>query len=207
MPTPPSLIVAYPKEIIRAGLRSMLAKTAIKIIGEAADASGTLSLAKKHKPDVLLVDWLMPEADGGELVRSLLEVTPGTAVIALSAFENPDYMARAKVAGASNFLLEDMTAEEFVAAIRNPATASGAFVKIGSRMKGRVNTATAKAKLTREEVELLARISFGLTNEEIGDSFGLPATTIKERVHNLLWKLAVKDRTQAAVWAVRSGVV
>ena len=207
MPIPPTLIVAYPKEIIRAGIPSMLARTAIKIVGEADDAPCTLSLAKKHKPDVLLIDWLMPEADGVALVRSLCEVTSGTAVIALSAIDNPDYMARAKVAGASNFLLEAMTAEEFVAAIRNPATASGAFAKISSRMKGRVNTATSKAKLTREEVELLAYVSLGFNNGEIGECFGLPATTINNRLQNVLQKLAVKERTQAAVWAVKSGVV
>lgn len=202
MPSPPTLIVTYPKEIIRAGLRSMLAKTAIKIIGEAEDAAGTLSLTKKHKPDVLLLDWLMPEADGFTLVRNLREVTSGTKVILLSAIKNPDYMARAKNAGASSFLRESMATEELVAAIRVPAEASGAFAKIGSKMKGRVNTATDQAKLSLEEVQLLAHVSFGLSNEEVGECFGLPATTFKERLHNVLEKLAVKDRTQAAVVAV-----
>ena len=99
MPTPVTLLVAYPKELIRAGLRAMLTGSGIKIVGEAVDAPSTLSLAKKHKPAVVILDAAIPGSDAFGLVAELSKTMPATKLVMLSANNNPTYMARARAVG------------------------------------------------------------------------------------------------------------
>ncbi len=103
MPASLSLLIAYPKELIRAGLRAMLARSGIKIVGEASDTPSTLTLAKKHKPSVVLLDAAIPGGDAFELVRKLTKTLPASKFVLLSAMDNPTYMARAQAAGPYTF--------------------------------------------------------------------------------------------------------
>ena len=212
MPAPISLLVAYPKELIRADVRAMLEKTGIKIVGEASDAPGTLALAKKHKPAVILLDAAIPGGDAFELVGKIQKSMPATKVIILSAVENPTYIARAKAAGASNFLLMSVSQKELTTAIENAAAGksameAGPFRRVVASMTGRPNAATSEARITPRESQVLSHVALGLSNEEIAQSLEISVETVKEHVQKLLRKLAVNDRTQAEVWAVRSGVV
>lgn len=212
MPTSISLLVAYPKELIRAGLRAMLEKTGIKIIGEAVDAPGTLALAKKHKAQVVILDAAIPGGDAFELVTKLAKATPATRFILLSAIDNPTYMARARAVGAANLLLMGFSQRELISAIESAATgkpASGAspFSKIAAAMEPRDARAARDSGLTPRESQVLSHVALGLSNDEIARSLTISVETVKEHVQNLLRKLAVNDRTQAAVWAVQSGVV
>jgi len=116
MPASISLLVAYPKELIRAGLRAMPEKTGIKIVGEAIDVPSTLALAKKHKPAVILLDAAIPGGDAFELAGKIQKSMPATKVIMLSAVDNPTYIARAKAAGASDFLLKSVSQKELTSA-------------------------------------------------------------------------------------------
>ena len=127
MPAPTSLLIAYPKELIRAGLRAMLAGSSVKIVGEAVDAPGTLTLTKKHKPAVILLDAAIPGGDAFELVGKIQKSMPATKVIILSAVDNPTYIARAKAAGASNFLLKSVSQKELTTAIENAAAGKSAY--------------------------------------------------------------------------------
>lgn len=212
MPAPITLLVAYPKEIIRAGLRSMLEKTRIKIVGEAGDAESTLTLVKKHKPDVLLIDATIPGADTFELLMKLEKSMPKMKSVVLSAIDNPTYMARARATGASDFLLNSVSARELTTAIENAAAGkqtlgTGALGKVTASMATTGTSATREARVTPRECQVLAHIAFGLSNEEIARSLELSIETVKDHAQNLLKKLAVKDRTQAAVWAVKSGLI
>lgn len=212
MPSSITLLVAHPKELILAGLRSMLEKTRIKIVGEAGDAQSTLTLAKKHKPDVLLIDAAIPGADTFELLKKLRKSMPGMKFLVLSAIDNPTYMARAKAAGASNFLLKSVSARELTTAIENAAAGkhslgSGAYAKVTASMATKGTSATEEARLTPRESQVLSHVAFGLSNEEIAQSLEISIETVKEHVQNLLRKVAVRDRTQAAVWAVKAGVI
>ena len=212
MPATITLLIAYPKELIRAGLRSMLAGSPIKIVSESEDASGTLTLAKKHKPAVVLLDAAIPGDDAFELVGKIRKSTAATKVIIFSAEDNPTYMARAKAAGASNFLLKSVSQKELATAIENAAAGksameAGPFRRVVASMTGRPHAAMSEAKITPRESQVLSHVAFGLSNEEIAQSLEISVETVKEHVQNLLRKLAVADRTQAAVWAVRSGVV
>lgn len=212
MPSSVTLLIAYPKELIRAGLRAMLAGSRVKIVGEAADAPTTLTHAKRHKPDIVLLDAAIPDGDAFELVTKLTKALPVTKFVLLSALDNPTYMARAHAVGAANCLLLNVTQKDLVKAIENAATGktttgSGPFAKIAASMEPRDAHAARDAGLTPREAQVLSHVAFGLSNNEIARSLEISVETVKEHVQNLLRKLAVSDRTQAAVWAVQAEVV
>ncbi len=212
MATSVTLLIAYPKEIIRAGLRAMLAGTSVQIVGEAADAPGTLALASKLRPAVVLLDAGIPGGDAFDLVRTLSKTLSGTRCVLLSALDNPTYMARARAVGAANFLLKDISRSDLVKAIEGaaagkPASGGGPFIKIAAALDTSDARPSRAPGLTRRESQVLSHLAFGLSNDEIASSLGISVETVKEHVQNLLRKLAVHDRTQAAVWAVQSGVV
>lgn len=213
MPTPISLLIAHPKELIRAGLRAMLAQSLIKIIGEAEDAPSTLSLAKKHKPDVALIDVGIPgEADCFVTVGSLLESVPATKVVMLSTLDNPIHMARAKAAGVSDFLLEGVTTAELATTVENaaqgkPPCGTESFAKIAATMDGLPHQAAHDdIGLSPREVQVLLHVTYGLSNEEIARSLKLDIETVRTHVRRTLRKLGLHDRAQATGWALRSGV-
>lgn len=160
MPTPIPLLIAYPKEIIRAGLRAMLAGTPVEIVGEASDATSTLTLAKKHNPAVVLLDAAIPGGDAFELVTKLAQALPTTKVVMLSALDNPTYMARARAVGAVHFLLMDFSHRELCTAIQNAAAGktavgSGLFAKIVALMEPRDNRAARERGRLRAKAKFL----------------------------------------------------
>jgi DNA-binding NarL/FixJ family response regulator len=212
MPATTSLLIAHPKELIRAGLYAMLEGTRITIVGEAPDATSTLTLAKKHKPAVVLLDVAIPGGDAFELAGTLSKSLPGTALVFMTALDNPTYMARARAVGAVHCFLKDFSQKELVAVIENaaagkPASGSGKFGRVTASLASREKGPALDAGLTPRESQVLAHVAYGLSNDEISHTLGISVETVKEHVQNILRNLAVNDRTQAAVWAVRSGVV
>jgi DNA-binding NarL/FixJ family response regulator len=212
MPTPISLLIADSQEIIRLGLRAMLAGSGTKIVGEATDATSTLTLAKKHKPAVVLLDVAIPAGDPFELVAKLAKSLAGTKCILFTAIDNPTYMARARAVGAAHCLLKDVNQRDLVAAIQNAAagqvaSGSGTFGRITSSLAARKKGPLLDAGLTPRESQVLSHVAYGLSNDEIAQSLEISVETVKEHVQNMLRKLGVNDRTQAAVWAVKSGMV
>ena len=210
MPSSISLLVAHPYLLIRVGLREMLAGSSVKIVGEASDAPSTLTLAKKHKPAVVLLDAAIPGGDAFELVTKLTKALSATRFVLISALDNPTYMARARAVGAANCLLLNVTKKELVTAIENaaagkPVSGSAPFATITVSMKPRAAQAARDSGLTPRESQVLSHIAHGLSNIEIAQSLEINAEAIKGHVKNVLRKLAVSDRTQAAVWAVKAG--
>ena len=212
MPDAISLLVAHPKDLIRAGLRVMLAGSNVRIIGEASDAPSTLTLAKKHKPAVILLDVGIPGGDAFELAQTLAKPLPATKFVFVTEIDNPTYMARARAVGAINCLLMGFSQRELITAIENgaagkPVSGAGNFGRVIASLATREKGPALDAGLTPREGQVLAHVAFGLSNDEIARSLEISVETVKEHVQNLLRKLAVNDRTQAAVWAVKSGVV
>jgi DNA-binding NarL/FixJ family response regulator len=206
------IVIADDHEIIRVGLKTLLRDSGIRIVAEASDGMAALKLVKKHKPKVALLDVRMPVLDGISCLGRIKLNIPDVAVLMFSSFDNPTYLARSLALGAAGYLLKTASQKQILNAIR--AVAGGDSIWSGEELR-RVTGAlgaptTAKSDdvhLTKRESEVLKQIAFGLTNKEIAQSLGISYETVKEHVQHILQKLAVSDRTQAAVWAVRRNLV
>ena len=189
-----------------------MAGTDVEIVGEAATGGETVRLAKECRPDVVLVDIRMPDGDGlGTLSRLKLE-QPDLPVLIFSTYDNPTYVARAVALGASGYLLKGASREQLLAAIRKVASGENAWTREElRRITGALATprqaSDVDVPLTQRESEVLRQLAFGLTNKEIAQTLSISYETVKEHVQHILRKLGVTDRTQAAVWAVRKGLV
>jgi len=147
-----------------------------------------------------------------ELAIKKLRPLPATKFVFVTEIDNPTYMARARAVGAASCLLMGFSQRELVTAIENAAAGktaagSGPYAKIAASMEPRDAQAARDSGLTPRESQVLSHVAFGLSNDEIARSLEISVETVKEHVQNMLRKLAVNDRTQAAVWAVKSGVV
>jgi DNA-binding NarL/FixJ family response regulator len=206
------LLVCDDHEVVRRGLASLLSGSDIKIVAEAKNGDEAVKLTKKHKPDVVLLDIRMPNTDGLEALEKIRKDRPDQRVVVLSTYDNPTYVARAVALGASDYVLKGSSRNELVSAISaaangQPPTKSGELRRVQGAMATREPSADEEVPLTQRELQVLRHIALGLSNKEIGRSLGISVETVKEHVQNILRKISVVDRTQAAVWAVRKGLV
>ena len=206
------LLVCDDHEVIRIGLASLLAWTDIQIVAEAANGKDALRLAQKDKPDVILLDVRMPDGDGLATLEKLHAKVPECKVVMLSTYDNPTYIARAVALGACDYVLKGSPREALIATITAAAAGEspsrcGELKKIASVMKVRQVIGDDDVPLTQRETQVLRHVALGLSNKEIGKSLEISVETVKEHVQNILRKITVSDRTQAAVWAVRKGLV
>lgn len=207
------VLVADDHEVVRSGLASLLKDTDIKIVAEAADGNSAVEQTLKHQPDVVLMDIRMPETDGLTALEQIRGKSPTTRVVMLSTYDNPTYVARSVALGASDFVLKGSTRQEIINAIHRAAEgqAPNSDNSVLSRVKGtmskRREQVDEQIPLTNRELQVLRHVALGLSNREIGHSLNISIETVKEHVQNILRKIDASDRTQAAVWAVRKGLV
>lgn len=206
------LLICDDHEVIRTGLASLLAGTEIEIVGEAANGKDALQLAQTVNPDVILLDIRMPDGDGLSTLEKLRAKAPNSKVVMLSTYDNPTYVARAVALGASDYVLKGAPREDLISTITAAARGEspsrhGELKKIAGAMKVRQVIDDDDVPLTQRETQVLRHVALGLSNKEIGKSLEISVETVKEHVQNILRKIAVSDRTQAAVWAVRKGLV
>jgi len=206
------LLIADDHDLIRAGLVSLLSGSNIEIVAEAANAKEAVKMAEQHKPDVILLDIRMPDGDGLETIVKLRAKVPDSCVVMFSTYDNPTYIARAVALGACDYVLKSskradlITTIEAAAAGESPSKA-GELRRLAGVMKLRDVIGDDEIPLTQRETQVLRHAALGLSNKEIGLSLEISVETVKEHVQNILRKIAVSDRTQAAVWAVRRGLV
>ncbi|MHB8972303.1 MAG: response regulator [Pirellulaceae bacterium] len=206
------LLIADDHEVVRCGLRSLMAGTDIEIVGEATTGEQAIQLALELKPDVVLADIRMPGGDGLNVLGRLKLESPEMAVLMLSTYDNPTYVARAVALGAAGYVLKGINREGLLDAIRKVAAGETAWTReelrrvTGALATPRLN-ADVEAPLTQRESEVLRQLALGLTNKEIAAALHISYETVKEHVQHILRKVGVSDRTQAAVWAVRKGLV
>ncbi len=206
------MLVADDHQVIRTGLVSLLAGTDIEIIAEAATGAECIVQAKEHKPDVILLDIRMPDGDGLSTLEKLRVEVPDSYVVMLSTYDNPTYIARAVALGACDYVLKGSKREDIITTITAAAAGespsrAGELRRIAGAMKVRQVIDDDDVPLTQRETQVLRHVALGLSNKEIGRSLEISVETVKEHVQNILRKIAVSDRTQAAVWAVRKGLV
>jgi len=207
-----SLLVCDDHEVIRTGLVSLMAGSDIKIVAEASNGKEAVREAEKHRPDVVLLDIRMPDGDGLATLEKLRAKVPDCKVVMLSTYDNPTYIARAVALGASDYVLKGASRDAIIATITAAAqgespSRSGELRRVAGAMKIRQVLEDDEVPLTQRETQVLRHVALGLSNKEIGRSLEISVETVKEHVQNILRKIAVSDRTQAAVWAVRRGLV
>jgi len=205
------VLVADDHEIIRQGLASLFQGSVIRIVDEATDVSEAVKLTRKLRPDVVLLDVRLESEDGLDAIKKIREASPSSRVVMLSAFDSTTYIARAISAGAHDYLLKTASRQELIDAVTNaargdPPPRSGEFRRMVSSMANKSVPDSIDVPLTPRETQVLRLVALGLSNQEIADSLIISIETVKEHVQNLLRKLSVNDRTQAAVWAIRHGL-
>ena len=199
--------------IVRQGLRTFLElQDDIEVVGEAENGAEAVELARQRRPDVVLMDLVMPEMDGIEATRQICALQPGTRVIALTSFAGDDKVFPAIKAGASGYQLKDVSPPDLVDAIRaahrgethlHPEIAKKLMAEVAAREK---KAEPDLAVLTGREVDVLRLIARGFSNHEIARELTISEKTVKTHVSSILSKLHLADRTQAAIYALKEGL-
>jgi DNA-binding NarL/FixJ family response regulator len=206
------LLIADDHEVVRTGIKSLVAGTEIEVVAQATTDEEAVSRTLEMTPDVVILDVRMEPGDGLNALSRIKQERPDQPVLMLSTYDNPTYVARAAALGASGYLLKGASREAILTAIRTAAAGESAWSREDLR---RVTGALATPRLsedievplTKRESEVLRQMALGLTNKEIAQALGISYETVKEHVQHILRKVGVSDRTQAAVWAVRKGLV
>jgi len=206
------LLIADDHEVVRCGLKSMLAGSEVKVVAEVSTGAAAVKYALENEVDVVLMDIRMPDGDGLTALGRIKLDKPDMPVLVLSTFDNPTYVARAVALGAAGYLLKGCTREALLAGIRTAASGESVWTRdelrrvTGALAVPRL-TADVEVPLTQRESEVLRQLAYGLTNKEIANTLHISYETVKEHVQHVLRKIGVSDRTQAAVWAVRKELV
>jgi DNA-binding NarL/FixJ family response regulator len=201
--------------VVREGLRAFLElQDGIEVVGEAGDGEQALAQADRLRPDVILMDLVMPKLDGVGAMRELRRRTPASRVIVLTSFTEDDRLLPAIQAGAAGYLLKHVEPRELARAVRaahageallDPAVGARLVEEVAAR-PGSGQHDGARERLTAREREVLELIAHGFSNKRIARELGIAEKTVKTHVGHVLAKLGVADRTQAALHAVRSGL-
>lgn len=193
--------------VVRRGLRTFFEQMPdIEVVGEARNGREALALATELEPEVILMDLLMPEMDGIEAIRAIRAARPEIEIVALTSFIEEEQVTAALEAGASGYLLKDTEADDVASAVR--AAFAGEMVVdpavtrlLAQRLRQRGQTAPVEP-LTEREREVLGLVGQGASNREIADALFITERTARTHVSNILGKLGLASRTQAALWAV-----
>jgi NarL family two-component system response regulator LiaR len=200
--------------LVRQGVRAFLEKQPdLAVVGEAANGQQAVALAAQHVPDVVLMDLVLPGMDGVEATRSVKRASPRSQVVVLTSYHEDEHIFPALRAGALSYLLKDIGSAELADAVRRAAAGEATLhPRVAARVILEMQGATRDrphpfTELSGRELEVLRLIADGQSNNEIAARLVLSEKTVKGHVSNILSKLHLADRTQAAVYAWRSGIV
>lgn len=212
-----TLLIADDHPMVRTGLRSMLSASRIKIVGEASNGRETVDAVRQLRPQVVLMDIRMPGMDGIQALEAIRAEKLPSRIIMVTTYRSTSYLLRSLSVGAAGFVLKDISREELLAAIYSVADGTSLvdsqFLQDVLRSLEQSEPSPASGEeslvepLTAREMDILKLMVEGLTNQAIGDVLGLSAGTVKGYAQTVMHKLGTNDRTQAAVKAIRLGLV
>ena len=195
-------------DVVREGLRFLLERNGIEVVGEAATAAEATARIPALRPDVAVLDGRLPDASGIEVCRAVRSVDPSIRALVLTSYDDDEALFSAIMAGAAGYVLKDIRGTDLVGAIRQVAAGNSLIdpaltARVLERVRTGGATAPELAALTPQELKILGFIAEGLTNRQIGERMFLAEKTVKNYVSGVLAKLGVERRTQAAVLATR----
>ncbi|OUC97782.1 response regulator [Streptosporangium minutum] len=217
MSGPLRAVIADDQALVRTGFRMILSADGIEVVAEAADGAEAVAAVRSTRPDVVLMDIRMPQMDGIEATRQIMSGgADGTRVVILTTYDLDHYVYAALTAGASGFLLKDVSPEHLVAAVRlvrsgdallSPTITRRLIERFVPRDEAKADLHRDLSELTPRELEVLRLLATGLSNAELADRLTLSATTVKTHVARILSKLGLRDRVQAVVLAYETGLI
>lgn len=195
------ILLADDHSIVRMGISALLNyEKDLSVVGEAEDGEEAASLAKKHKPDVVLMDLMMPRIDGVEATRRIRQMSEKTKVLILTTFGTSADVSRAINAGASDAIVKDISKDDLVDAIRKVAAGEKIF---SAEIEQAVNEEPTIPNFTQRQIEILHSVTRGLTNVEIAKQYGISTDGVKQHVMTIFRKLGAANRSEAVAIAMR----
>ena len=205
MTEPIRILVVEDHNVVRQGLVGLIKSVPdMSVVAEAADGAEAVELFRKHRPDVTLMDLRLPRMSGVDAIKTIRREFSAARVIVLTTFDGDENIFRALQAGARGYLLKDMFGDELMEAIR---TVHAGKTRIPPEIAQRLAERMGGPSLTNRELEVLSLIVSGKSNREIGNELSISEATVKTHINNILSKLGVSDRTQAATTAIQRGIV
>jgi len=214
MDRPITVLIVDDHAVVRQGVRAFLeARTEFKVVAEADSGTLAVELVEQHIPDIVLMDLIMPEMDGVEATRHVKNISPRTQIVVLTSYHEDENIFPALEAGAISYILKDVDLDDLAEAILraargevtlHPQIAARIIQELHSARSGDINPFT---ELTNREMEVLKLIANGLSNSQIAEDLVISEHTVRGHVSNILSKLHLADRTQAAAYAWQKGVV
>ena len=210
------VVVVDDHDLFRTGLRSLLEEQGVNVVGEAANGQTAIRIVSELAPDVVIMDLNMPGLTGVETTRQLSGIAPLARVVVLTISADDDDVMNAVMAGACGYLLKDSSIQELIIGIRaaaagesliSPQIAAKVLQRLRAQSTSEDAAATIRAELSDREIEVLKLIANGKDNAQIARELFISPKTVKNHISNILMKLQIDNRIQAAVYAVRSGIV
>ena len=211
------VLICDDQALVRAGFRAILgSRPEIEVVGEAENGAEAVALAERRRPDVILMDIRMPVLDGVEATRQLVAEGSPARILVLTTFDLDEYVHAAIRAGASGFLLKDVTPAKLVEAIRivaggdallAPSVTRRLLERFAATLPAGDQSSKVLGQLTPRETEVLRLLAAGLSNAEIASELVVSEATVKTHISSLLRKLGVRDRVQAVILAYETGLV
>lgn len=198
--------------VVRDGLNALLSlEPGMQVVGSAADGLEAVQLAEALKPDVILLDLVMPRMDGVEAINQIRRIDPKARILVLTSFAENHQVYSAIKSGAMGYIMKDTSSDELIAAIRDtyhnrPALQPEIARKLMRDIQNQASETSLEHALTEREIEILRHVAMGKTNQEIADELVVSERTIRTHITNILAKLRLSNRTQAALYALRQGI-
>ncbi len=211
-----SVLIVDDAELFREALRAAFLQEGFSVVGVAADAMTGIDMSREHEPDLVLLDLLMPGMSGLEVVGTIIKVSPKTKVVLLTASESSEDLLAAVKAGASGYMTKDTPLPRLVAAMHDvldggaavsPAMGGKLFSALRNLLRHHGASMGRTPELTGRELEILSMVGDGMTSKEIADRLFISENTVRNHIRNILDKLGLSSRFEAAQWAYREGLI